>query len=203
MPVIRIEVRDYFSVAMELLRREFSELAWPDGTSEDEFDQCSQQLTMSVDDELVGMIRLTSRPQSVMSAWAIGPNHIPAGNDIVEISRGVVARAWRSLGLYKLIVVEAARYCERAGVARIAGAIEPDTFLRGFLARIGFHFRGSPTRFRNPPKGVVWGQVMVQELALARDATMRTASECADQLRAGGFEVRSTVSELAEIAQGV
>jgi hypothetical protein len=185
---------------MELLRREFSELEWPSGTSEDEFDRSSSHLTLSVAGELAGMVRLTRRPLSVLSAWAIGSHHIPDGDDIIEATRAVVARKWRGMDLYKLMMAQVTHYCYWAGAGRVVGAIEPDFALRGFLASIGFTNRGEPTRFQNPPKGKVWGQVIVQELALAREAASATLSFCVKKLRGRGFAVRSSVLEGAVIA---
>jgi hypothetical protein len=186
---------------MELLRRrDFSEVGWPGGTSEDEFDQSSLHITVSVGGELGGMVRLTKRPLSVLSAWAIGPHHIPEANDIIEATRAVVARKWRRMDLYKLMMAEVTRYCDRAGATRVVGAIEPDFPLRDFLATIGFRNQGEPIRHRNPPKGVVWGQIIVQEVALARKVISATLSFCVERLRGRGFAVRSTVLEGAVIA---
>jgi hypothetical protein len=200
-PVILVEVRDYFSVAMELLRRhDFSELAWPGGTSEDELDQRSSHLTVSVDGELAGMVRLTKRPLSVLFAWAIGPHHIPDGNDIIEATRAVVALKWRGMDLYKLMMAEATRYCDRVGASRVVAQIEPDFPLRGYLATIGYRDRGEPTRSQNLPKGEVWGQVIVQELAPAREAISAAVSSCVEKLRGRGFAVRSWLHEVVAIA---
>jgi predicted GNAT family N-acyltransferase len=202
MPLILVEVRDYFSPEMELLRRRyFSELEWPSGTSEDEFDRASSHITVSVAGELAGMVRLTKRPLSVLSAWALGPHYIPEGNDIIEATRAVVARKWRGMDLYKLMMAEATRYSERSGASRVVGAVEPDFPLRAFLATIGFHNRGEPTRSRNSPKGTVWGQVIVEDVVLAREAVSATLSLCVERLRSRGFTVRSSVLEGAVILQ--
>ncbi len=195
-PIILVEVSHCFSAGMELLRRrDFSELEWPGGSSEDDFDQASLHITVSVSGELAGMVRLTRRPLSVLSAWAIGPHHIPDGDDIIEATRAVVARNWRGMALYKLMMAEATRFCDRAGASRVVAQIEPDFALRCFLATIGFRNRGEPTRSHNPPKGEVRGQVIVQEVALAREAASATLAACVERLRGRGFAVRSSVLE--------
>jgi predicted GNAT family N-acyltransferase len=194
-PTMRFEVRSGFSPAMELLRREYADSPWPDGTSEDEFDHCSIHITASVNGDLAGMVRLTKRPPSVLSAWAVGPHHLPGGGEVIEATRGVVARKWRGMDLYKVMMAEATRFCCAAGAFRAVGVIEPDFPLRDFLATIGFQNCGAPTRFHNPPKGHIWGQVIVQDVAHSQAAIASILARCICKLRDRGFTVRSTVLE--------
>jgi hypothetical protein len=202
-PIIHIEVRNNFSPAMELLRREYADSAWPSSTSEDEFDQHSVHITASVDGDLAGMVRLTRRPVSVLSAWAIGPHHLPEGNDIMEATRGVVARRWRGMDLYKVMMAEVTRYCRHRGASRVVGVIASEFPLRGFLATIGYGNCGQPTWFHNPPKGPVWGQVILQEVMLSQVVASFALSRCIAKLRERGFVVRSLVLESAILLRGM
>jgi enoyl-CoA hydratase len=186
-PTILVEVQNSFTPQMELLRREFSDMEWPNNTTEDEFDSRSIHVTISVDGELAGMVRLTKRPLSVLSAWAIGSHHVPNGKDVIEATRAVVARKWRGMDLYKVLMAEATLYCVQSGALVVVGGIEPAFPLRAFLTTIGFRDVGEPTRFHNPPNGAVWGQIIQQDSILAVPGANRVLSECAQKLASRGF----------------
>ena len=194
---ILIEVRGSFSVEMEGLRREYSNLDWPGGVSEDEFDRDSVHVTASVEGELAGMVRITSRPLSVLSAWAVGQHHLPVGDDIVEATRGVVARKWRGIGLYKVLMAEVTRYCHRRQVARIVAAIEPDFPHRRYLEGIGFRPVGPQSWFHNPPNGLTQCLVILQEPALAVGEASAALAVCIAKLGERGFSVHSSVLDVA------
>jgi hypothetical protein len=189
-PVITVETRNHFSPLMELLRRDYSELSWPGKTSEDEFDARSVHITVSVDGELAGMVRLTRRPLSVLSTWTIGAPNFPEGSDTLEATRGVVARKWRGMDLYKLMMAEVTFYADRVGASRIIAAIEPDFPLRPFLRSIGYQDWGALTRLCVPPLGELWGQVILQEPARALERVSGTLAECLTRLQGRGFSVR-------------
>jgi hypothetical protein len=188
--VITVEIHNHFSPLMELLRRDYSELSWPGETSEDEFDARSVHITVSVDGELAGMVRLTRRPVSVLSTWAIGAPNFPEGNDAFEATRGVVARKWRGMDLYKLMMAEVTFYADRVGASRIIAAIEPDFPLRGFLGTIGYQDWGDLTRLCVPPLGELWGQVILQEPARALERVSGALAESLTRLQRRGFSVR-------------
>lgn len=189
---ISVEVRDTFSTEMERLRREYADQEWPGGTSGDEFDGCSSHVVVSIGSESAGMVRLTRRPPSVLAAQ-IDPHHLPDRPGIVEATRGVVARRWRGMNLYKLLMAEVTAYCDHTGASIVVAAIEPDFPLRDFLARIGYQTWGEPTRFRNHPKGDIWCHVIVQTPALARESVSIARSSCISGLHKRGFFVHSTV----------
>jgi hypothetical protein len=189
---IRVETQDIFSPQLDRLRWEYADQEWPGGTSRDDFDNHSSHVTLSVGGELAGMVRVTRRPPSVLSAWAIGTHHLPNGGGIFEATRGVVARRWRGMSLYKLLMVEATRYCDRSGASLVVAVIDPDFPLRGFLEKIGYRGRGEPSRFYNHPKGEVWGQVIVQDPVQAREAASAALSSCVSGLHERGFSIHST-----------
>jgi GNAT superfamily N-acetyltransferase len=189
-----------FDDEMERLRREFSDQEWPNGTSEDEFDAVSSHVVASVDGEPAGMVRLTRRPASFLTAWAVGEVHLPGGPDAVEAGRAVVARKWRGLGIYKLLMSEATCLCYRWDAPLVVAGVELDFALRGFLEQIGFRNFGWPTPHHNPPKGEVVCQVIVQEPAAALTAALRVRESCIRKLAAKGFSVRSSVFQEAAFA---
>jgi hypothetical protein len=135
---ILVEVRGSYSDEMERLRREYSDRDWPGDTSEDEFDRVSVHLTASVEGEVAGMVRITPRPPSLLSAWAVGAHHLPVGDDIAEATRGVVARKWRGMGLYKLLMAEVTRFSHHRRVPRVMAAIEPHLRSVAIWRRLGF-----------------------------------------------------------------
>jgi GNAT superfamily N-acetyltransferase len=200
---ILIEVRGNFSDEMERLRREYSDRNWPGGVSEDEFDRDSVHVTAFVEGELAGMVRLTSRPLSVLSAWAVGQHQVPVGDDIVEATRGVVARKWRGIGLYKVLMAEATRYCHHRHVSRVVAAIEPDFPLRGYLEWIGFRPVGPPSWFHNPPNGATHCQVILQEPALAVGVASAALAGCIAELGKRGFSIRSSVLDVVSLSQSL
>ena len=189
-----------FDAEMEQLRREYSDQEWPNGCSADKFDTVSSHVVVSVDGELAGMVRLTRRPPSVLAAWAIVESYLPDSREATEATRAVVARKWRGMGLYKLLMSESTCLCHRWGVPEVVATIEPDFPLRGFPERIGFRCVGRPTRFRNPPEGEVAGQVIVQEPAVALAAALNVRASCVRRLATGGLSVYSSIFHEAALA---
>ena len=200
MPLLELGHTWKFDAAMDCLRCEFSDGEWPDGTSKDEFDDVSSHVIATVDGEPAGMVRLTRRPPSVLAAWALGKVHLPGGRDAVEAGRGVVARKWRGMGLYKLLMSEATYLCHRWEVPQVVAGVELDFPLLGFLERIGFRCVGRPILFRVPPKGEVVGQVVVQEPAVALAAALGARESSLRRLSAAGFSVPSSVLQEAPFA---
>jgi predicted GNAT family N-acyltransferase len=192
-PTITVELSDHFTPAMEMLRREFEDKEWPDNSSEDRFDAFSSHIVLSVNSKLAGMVRLTNRPPSVLAAWAIGSHHLPEGDDIVEATRAVVAKSWRGMGFYKILMTEATAWCHATGVPSTVAAIEVDFPLQRLLSRIGFRDVGEPTLFVSCPRSHVKCQVIVQQPAQAIEAAMAIRQACIERLDAKGFCVRSSV----------
>jgi enoyl-CoA hydratase len=192
---ILVEVRDSFTPEMERLRREYTDATWVNETTQDDFDSLSKHITISANAELVGMVRLTKRPYSVLAAWGVGREQLPGGSDTAEITRAVVARRWRGMGLYKLLMAEATRYCEQSGVALVVGVIELDFPLRDFLRSIGFSYVGSPIEVENPPLGLITGQIIAQQPARALNAVSASLAASFDKLKSRGFTVHSSVGD--------
>ena len=188
-----------FDPEMHRLRREFSDQEWPNGSSADEFDAVSSHVVASVDGELAGMVRLTRRPLSVLAVWAIGESYLPDSREAAEATRGVVARKWRGMGLYKLLMSEATCLCHHWGVPQVVAAIELDFPLRGFLERIGFRCVGRPTPFRSAPREKVECQVIVQEPANALRAALEARESCVRQLATKGFLVGPSLADRAGV----
>jgi enoyl-CoA hydratase/carnithine racemase/GNAT superfamily N-acetyltransferase len=197
-PSVDVEVRDSFTPEMERLRREYADHPWAGGTSEDDFDRVSSHIVVTVCGELAGMVRVTPQPPSVLATWAIGHHHVPGGDGVVEANRGVVARKWRGMDLYKVLMAEVTRYCHARGVTFVVGAIEPAFPLRGYLEQIGFRALGEPTQFHNPPKGETTCQVIVQDVASACETVADVLTHCAGKLSAKGFALRSTAWECCD-----
>jgi predicted GNAT family N-acyltransferase len=200
MPLLELLHTKTFDAAMERLRREFSDQEWPNGGSADEFDPVSSHVVVSVDGELAGMVRLTRRPPSVLAAWAVGEIHLPGGRNAVEAGRSVVARRWRGMGLYKLLMSEATCLCHRLDAPQVVAGVELGFPLRAFLERIGFRCVGEPILFRVPPNGEVVGQVIVQDPAAALAAALGARESCVRRLTAAGFSVHSSVLHEAAFA---
>ena len=192
---IDVEVVEIFTSEMECLRREFADAQWPNGTSEDMFDGSSKHVTLSVDGELAGMVRLTRRTPSILSIWAIGSHYVPTTDDDMEATRGVVGRKWRGHDFYKLLMTEVTSVCANWGVRRVVAAIEPDFSLREFLWKIGYQKTGEPTMFNNPPKGQVLGQVILQEPLVAVQHAEMVRQEIQEKLTARGFRFSSAESK--------
>lgn len=140
-----------FTTAMDALRRA-EWLGGHPGDTRDEFDAISRHLTLSVDGNLVGLVRTTLGLPSVLQAWSRGRAPLPSGPTVAEITRGVVAASVRGLGLYSLGMLETVLRLRALGVTSATAAVEPDFVGRRFLAGLGFASVASPIPLDDRPR---------------------------------------------------
>jgi len=159
-----------FTTAIEALRRA-EWLGGTEGETHDEFDAFSQHLTVSIDGTLVGVVRTTTAPPSVLKAWSNGQAPLPYGPAVAEITRGVIAASARGLGLYSLAMLETVLRLPALGVRAATAAIEPHFVGRRFLGELGFTPVGPPIPFDDRPRR----GTIVQCLVLPIDAGRETS----------------------------
>ena len=122
------------------------------GETGDEFDAASYHLSVAIEGTLVGLIRTTPTPPSVLQAWSGGRAPLSHGPGTAEITRGVVAASARGLGLYSLGMLEIVLRLRGLGIVCATAAIEPDFVGRRFLAGLGFVSEGQPIPFDDRPR---------------------------------------------------
>ena len=165
---LHLYTQDRFDPEIEALRRSDFELAAGTTRVRDAFDDCSTYVLARVGDELVGAVRMT-QPPGALRGWLPDPGQLAMahGPEVVEFTRGVVARRWRGLGIYQLLMCASVlRACETATVG--IAAVEPFLHVRGFLHLLGFSERGRPLIFHDGPGCRTLAQCMELDLAMVR-----------------------------------
>jgi hypothetical protein len=161
-----------FTVAMEALRRA-EWLGGRAGETGDEFDAASYHLSVSIDGALVGLVRTTPVPPSVLQAWSGGRAPLPHGPGVAEVTRGVVAASARGLGLYSLAMLETVLRLGALGMTCATAAVEPDFVGRPFLSGLGFAAVGDPIPFDDRPRRGTVVQCLLLGVDARREASWR------------------------------
>jgi hypothetical protein len=149
---IRRESR--LSAEMELLRARV--LGYEPGSTRDHFDARSSHVVAYADGEPIGMVRETLSSPSLLACWARKRWPLPTGSDVVELTRGVVAPAWRGYGIYRLLMLEVLAALAPETVRTATAAIEPDFVGRRFLEGVGFRASGDGQFFRDEPRSMTF-----------------------------------------------
>lgn len=159
--VIRLETR--FSAPMELLRRVGYGL---ETTSQDQFDHDrSLHAVALIASEPVGMVRLTPGLPSVLASWCRGELAVPTGEDVVELTRGVVHPHWRRCGIYEALMIRTLLASKALGKRVATGVLEPGSRIQPFLRSLGFEIGSSAMRFCDWPREVTMGTQILLELS--------------------------------------
>jgi len=188
MNIVTIRREPALSEAMERLRAEvLGCLLQP---SLDAFDDRSIHVSAFSDGRPIGMVRVTPSTPSVLAAWAADEWKLPVGNDIAELTRGVVAPAWRRGGVYRLLMLEVMTGLRPDEVRMATAAVEPDFVGRRFLESLGFRAEGEPQVFRDAPRQAtlavpIWTEV---DLGQNRRWTLML-SQLREELAAQGIAV--------------
>lgn len=105
-----------------------------------------------------------------------------------SLTRGVVGRRWRGLGIYQLLMCESVL---RAGETASVGiaAVEPFLHVRGFLHLLGFKECGRPLIFHDGPGCQTLAQCMELDLAAARVTAASHMSSLRSRLESKRIEV--------------
>jgi len=198
--VVTLRLEHTFSDAMDRLRA----MGWDPpvpGSSRDRFDVVSRHVVARRDGEPVGMVRITPGGRSVLATWAGRPLPLASAPQLVELTRGVVARDLRRLGIYRLLMLETMLRIARLGGTVALAAIEPDFPGRPFLASIGFAHIGSPLVLRDAPRSGVFAQPIVVAVSDHLRAEWRRAwQRQVDSLRANLWTVDSDLETTVEVA---
>ena len=150
---VKVKAVENFTPAMEKLRRSGFHDSACQLTSGDDFDNSSVHILATIDDALVGMIRLTMGLPSVLHNWAIGECLLPSGQGIANVTRGIVDEKWRGKSLYKLLMTETMIKAKQLGAHTAIAAVELDFPNRKFLSSLGFNDFGDFVVFNHPPVG--------------------------------------------------
>lgn len=186
---LHVYTQDRFDPEIEALRRSDFELAAGTTRVRDEFDDSSTYVLARVGDELVGTVRMT-QPAGALRGWLHDPRQLPMahGPNVVEFTRGVVARRWRGLGIYQLLMCATVlRAGERATVA--IAAVEPFLHVRGFLHLLGFQETGRPLIFHDGPGCQTLAQCMELDLVAARAVAQPHMASLKSRLQSKRIEV--------------
>jgi hypothetical protein len=147
METIYIEAVTKFTSEIEKLRRTGFYGSSSETFSSDEFDTRSVHVLATIQDELVGMIRLTPEPPSILQKWSNGKAPIPNGEGVIDLTRGVVSKKWRNFDIFKLLICEAMIKAKDLGGEIAVASIAPHFPHRAFLTDIGFQNAGEPLIF--------------------------------------------------------
>jgi hypothetical protein len=159
-----------FTAAMEGLRRA-EWLGGRKGETRDEFDARSYHLSVTIEGTLVGLVRTTSGPPSVLQAWSDGRAPLPHGPTVAEVTRGVVAASARGVGIYSLAMLETMLRLRAMGMTAATAAVDPDFVGRRFLTGLGFVAVGSPIPFDDRPRRGTIVQCLMLSLDGGREAS--------------------------------
>lgn len=183
-------VKKKLTNAMEKLRSEG--LGNAQLSSRDQYDSASFYLLIRTKRQVVAMVRLTPQKlQSVLGDWASDRESIPIGEDIIEATRSVVAKSFRGIGLYKLLMSHLALYVGQfQHVSKTIGAIEPDFPGWRFLQELGFAEFGT-AKFVDPPLSREREcRLIVQHHADSQNAVKRISNALIESFEAGPHTFR-------------
>ncbi len=198
--LLSVRLERHFTVEMEMLRRHGWEQVSAAG-ARDRFDAGSLHLTVAHDGRPVGMIRVTSGSPSVLHEWSSGKATLPQGDDVTELTRGVVARPFRRLGVYRLAMLDAILRMRPLGARVVTGAVDPHFPGRSFLAEVGFVDVGTPVLFDDYPRSRTLAQGLMLTLDPAREPKWwRMWRAQIDGLHAAGYRVDSDLAPVVTVA---
>ncbi|CAG1017480.1 hypothetical protein BURC_02133 [Burkholderiaceae bacterium] len=167
--VLQLLSCEQFDPRIEALRRTDYDPAAGSACLRDTFDDRSTHVLVSIDDALVGAVRVT-QPPGVLRSWVGGARlPLPEGPRIAEFTRGVVSREWRGRGIYQLFMSAAvlrAGECADVGIA----TVQVDLHARRCLSVLGFQDRGEPIAFEHAPACSTLAQCIELDLRRARTA---------------------------------
>lgn len=186
--VLHLHFSDRFDPRIETLRRTDYDPAAGSLCLRDDFDDRSTHLLASIDGALVGAVRVT-QPPGALRSW-VGGMSLPLadGPGTAELTRGVVARAWRGLGIYQLFMSAAVLRAGASADVAIA-TVEVGLHTRGFLRGLGFQDRGAPLAFGHAPGCSTLAQCIELDLQAARATAARHHQAARRRLRGHGIEV--------------
>jgi hypothetical protein len=165
---LTVRLEHEFTDEMAALRRS----GWSEGVAGavgDAYDRDSHHLAVRVEGRAIALVRITPGPGSALSDWSHGRAPLPQGPAVAELTRGVVAPAWRRVGLYRLAMLESMLRLRALGVTTATAAVEPDFCGRHFLARVGFLPVGAPVVFDDHPRQGTVAQCIQARIALAEE----------------------------------
>lgn len=108
------------------------------GVHGDEFDDRSEFIVASSGPEAVGIVRLTGGAAGPLQKWCENNCPLPAGKEVVQMTRGVVHADFRGQRIYKCMMVCAIEYAHKSGFSTATAAVEPTFPNRAFLEELGF-----------------------------------------------------------------
>jgi|GEM_PF-4684839 len=193
METIRIAATTKFTSEMEKLRRTGFHNSSSETSSSDEFDTLSIHVLAIIRDEIIGMIRLTLEPPSVLQTWSGWKAPIPHGEGVIDVTRGIVAKQWRGFDIYKLLMTETMIKAKALNAKIAVAPIEPHFQHRTFLSHIGFQNVGEPLIFNHPPIGDTVGQCLVQRLQKDFGKVTEVRAKIISGERMKNFRVVSTI----------
>lgn len=187
-----------FTSAMDGLRRD-GWFAGRAGAATDEFDAASYHLVVAIEGAVVGLVRTTLGPRSVLHAWSEGRSPLPRGATVAELTRGVVAPSVRRFGIYRLGMLESVLRLRGLGATVATAAVELDFVGRQFLARLGFGEVGAPVLFDDHPRQGTIAQCLMLPLDGSREAAWSTMRQALiQQLADCGYRVDSDLESWIE-----
>jgi hypothetical protein len=162
MKTIKIEALKTFTPEMEKFRCKGFCLEDSEIAVEDKFDSKSTHILASCEDEIIGMVRLTQNPTSVLLSWSGGEAPIPNRTDVIEATRAMVAGVWQGKDIFKLLMTETMIKAKKLGAKIAFASIEPGLKHCNFLYNIGFQNVGKQFFNLHPPINKTPCQTIIQ-----------------------------------------
>lgn len=134
---LTITESNQFTPAIDWIRKEGFFKNESIESTRDEFDDHSKHLLLSFNTELVGYVRLTMPPPSVIFTWSQGKVKDPFQEHVIEYNRFVIAPKWQRLGLPSVFAAEALLYAYQRGFIYGAALVDP-VVVSPMLVKLGF-----------------------------------------------------------------
>jgi hypothetical protein len=190
MPTLELLHTRTFDAEMNRLRCECFPGQFPTGDAADQFDGWSTHVLARVDGRLAASLRLTPGPHAWFEFLSEGRADIPTGPDVADLSRAMVAPAFRGQGhgLFELVMVEGLLLAHDRGFRHVVGGMVPGRRFRPFLEQLGYAFPGPAVLVRG--LGGVLLSLLFPRVKIAYQRTRWAAGKAAlfHRLREVGYE---------------
>jgi hypothetical protein len=153
--MIKISVSEetLLTTDMELLRREGNPPQTPKSNSADDFEARSIHVCYRIEGVLAAMARMTAGPNAVFEAWTAGAAEVPTGPHVVDLNRYVVARRFRMLGLFHVIMLDTLLRASAKGFTAAVGATKPGRRVGTAMLETAFEAIGPEVMVTDPVNG--------------------------------------------------
>jgi GNAT superfamily N-acetyltransferase len=144
--MLRIAHDAQFTGPMDALRQTCYPGAYPSGTSKDPFDDRALHVTVHIGRALAAYVRLVPGPDGYFEWTRRGQADIPTGREVLDLTQGAVAPAFRGRSLFELVLIEGLLYAHDHGFTHAVGGAKVGRGFLPMLLELGFQKSGPPVR---------------------------------------------------------